>query len=226
MSQVLIEVRAVEKAYRETKDALPVLRGVDLTVTSGETLSIVGASGTGKSTLLHIIGALDVPSRGEVLFEGDSLFSCSDDQLARFRNEKLGFVFQFHHLLNDFTALENVAMPLLLRGVAEKPRCEKAQQALVDVGLADKAQSRPTELSGGEQQRVAVARAIVAEPVLLLADEPTGNLDARTGDRLMELLFQLNKSRGLTVIYVSHNEALAARAGRRLELHDGKLLEG
>lgn len=225
MSTPLLTLQDVEKSYTEGLSVLPVLRGINFEVFAGETLSIVGASGTGKSTLLHIIGTLDPPSRGAVQFEGKDLFRLPDDELARFRNEKLGFVFQFHHLLNDFTALENVMLPLLLRGSSEKERRAKAEQVLENVGLVRKFDSRPTELSGGEQQRVAVARAIVTDPVLLLADEPTGNLDNITGEQLMEILFRLNEERGLTLIYVTHDQPLAARARRRFKIQGGQLEE-
>jgi len=220
MSEFL-KIVGLKKTYAEGKGSLPVLNGIDLTVNAGETVSIMGASGAGKSTLLHIIGTLDSASDGTVFFEGEDIGCWSEEECARFRNEKLGFVFQFHHLLNDFSALENVAMPLLLRGYSSKQRLERGMQVLSEVGLADRKDSLPTELSGGEQQRIAVARAVVADPVLLLADEPTGNLDAQTGDGLMDLLFELNRRRGLTLIFVSHNEKLASRTGRTLLLQDG-----
>lgn len=226
MSNVFLKLEGVEKSYTEGKGLLPVLQGLDLEIQEGETISIMGASGAGKSTLLHILGTLDPPTRGSVTFEGRDLFSYSEEELAHFRNEKLGFVFQFHHLLGDFTALENIMMPLLLRGDSYQQRCDQATRVLAETGLADKGGSRPTELSGGEQQRVAVARAIITNPVLLLADEPTGNLDSQTGDALMDLLFELNRTRGLTLIYASHNERLAARAARSLRIENGKLLEG
>ncbi len=224
MSQPLLKISDVTKVYAKGEKA--VLRGIHFEVQAGETVSIIGASGTGKSTLLHILGALDAPTQGKVFFEGQDLFVLADEAQARFRNEKLGFVFQFHHLLPDFTALENIMMPLLLRGMPLRNREEKAQVVLKEVGLSDKANSLPAQLSGGEQQRIAVARAIVTDPVLLLADEPTGNLDAATGERLMELLFDLNRQRGLTLVYVSHNETLAAQAQRCFRLVAGEIHEG
>lgn len=202
---------------------IEVLKGIDCVFGRGETVSIVGASGTGKSTLLHILGTIDEPSSGQVFYEDQQLTGAADSALALFRSRRLGFVFQFHHLLPEFSALENVAMPLLLQGCSSRKRLEKAEQALKDVGLAGKEQNRPSELSGGEQQRVAVARALVGGPDLVLADEPTGNLDRRTGEQLMDLMFQLSQSREQTLIYVTHNEDLAHRAQRQLLLKDGKL---
>jgi len=218
-----LKAEAVGKSYPEGGREVSVLKDLNLEVNSGETVSIIGASGSGKSTLLHILGALDTPTAGKVTFEGRDLFALKDAALAQFRNERLGFVFQFHHLLPEFSALENVMMPLILRREPSVIRHEKAIKALDDVGLVDKISSLPGELSGGEQQRIAVARAIVSDPSLLLADEPTGNLDRETGDSLMNLLFDLNQQRGLTVIYVSHNDRLAERAARRLRLQDGHL---
>jgi len=219
----MLKAEGLCKAYREGKKAFSVLRGVDLEIERGDVVSITGASGVGKSTLLHILGTIEVPSSGRVLFEEEDLFAYSETRLADFRNRQLGFVFQFHHLLVEFSALENVMMPLLLRGESLRKRREQAEQALADVGLADKGASLPSELSGGEQQRVAVARAIVTEPRLLLADEPTGNLDQETGNRLMELLFALNRTRQLTLVYVTHNNELAAQASRCLVLRNGSV---
>jgi len=213
----------VGKTYQTGPKRVEVLKSVDFTVATGETVSIIGASGTGKSTFLHILGTIDKPSTGQVFFKDQELTSSSDTEQARFRSQHLGFVFQFHHLLPEFTALENVEMPLFLQRQSATARRELALQALEDVGLKGKEGQHPSELSGGEQQRVAVARAIVAHPAVLLADEPTGNLDRTTGEQLMDLLFSLNRDQGLTLIYVTHNESLATRAARRLELKDGML---
>ncbi len=219
----LLEARLLGKSYAEGGTESPVLSDVNLSVDRGEILSITGASGAGKSTLLHLLGTIEVPTSGQVFFEGDDVLSYSERDLAEFRNKKLGFIFQFHHLLAEFNALENVSMPLMLRGMPGSAIREQAVSALKDVGMEHKLSSLPGELSGGEQQRVAVARAIVTAPILLLADEPTGNLDRQTGTQLMELLFDLNQARDLTLIYVTHNDELAARAGRTLHMQDGKL---
>jgi len=221
--QDLLRAAEITKSFRMGTQTIEVLKGITCTFARGESVSIVGASGTGKSTLLHILGTIDEASSGQVFFEDQELTHASDATLALFRSRRLGFVFQFHHLLPEFSALENVAMPLLLQGQAQRERLDKAQQALTDVGLAGKGQNRPGELSGGEQQRVAVARALVSNPDLILADEPTGNLDRQTGEQLMDLLFQLNEAREQTLIYVTHNEDLAHRAQRQLILQDGKL---
>lgn len=220
---IILQGKQISKAYAEGGVEVPVLEEVNLEIQAGESLSITGPSGAGKSTLLHVLGTIDTPNSGQVFYQGQDLFGLPEEELAAFRNKKLGFVFQFHHLLPEFNALENVMMPLILRGEIAIQRQEKATRALESVGLESKASSLPGELSGGEQQRVAVARAVVTEPELLLADEPTGNLDRHTGDQLMDLLFRLNKERGLTLVYVTHNETLAERAGRTLHLEDGKV---
>jgi len=199
-----------------------VIDGLDLAVSSGETVAIVGASGAGKSTLLHLLGGIDRPSAGEILFEGRRLDALSAAALARYRNAAVGFVFQFHFLMPDFTALENVQMPLLLGGERRGAAARRAAELLADVGLADRGHHRPGELSGGEQQRVAIARAIARSPQLLLADEPTGNLDRGTGEAVFSLLQGLNRERGLTMIIVTHNEELARASGRALKLDGGR----
>jgi lipoprotein-releasing system ATP-binding protein len=205
--------------------ALKVLDGIDLEIRKGEMLAIVGASGVGKSTLLHILGGLDHPTSGKVLYSGVDIFSMDSDRISRFRNEHIGFVFQFHHLLPEFSALENVMMPALIRGVPRMEAAETASRVLNDVGLGGRAEHRPGELSGGEQQRVAVARALMLNPDVVLADEPTGNLDAHTGESVHELLKKINKERGVTFIIVTHNDKLALRADRILRMGEGKLTQ-
>ena len=218
----LIEARGLCKSYMSGDRLLTVIDGLDLTVTAGETVAIVGASGAGKSTLLHLLGGIDRPSAGEILFEGTRLDALSATALARYRNAAVGFVFQFHFLMPDFTALENVQMPLLLGGERRSAAARRAAELLADVGLADRGHHRPGELSGGEQQRVAIARAIARSPQLLLADEPTGNLDHATGRTVFGLLQRLNRERGLTMIVVTHNEELAGATGRTLRLAGGQ----
>jgi len=200
-----------------------VLRGLDLTVAVGETIAVVGPSGAGKSTLLHILGGLDLPSSGRVRLGGRDLASLPDAQLASLRNRYVGFVFQFHHLLRDFTAIENVMMPLRIGGVSETTARQRAEALLEQVGLAERLHHRPSKLSGGEQQRVAVARALAAEPPVLLADEPSGNLDIDTSERLHEALFDLVRSHGTALVVVTHNPSLARRTDRILSLDGGIL---
>jgi lipoprotein-releasing system ATP-binding protein len=218
----LIEARGLKKVYQSGDRPLTVIDGLDLSVAPGETVAIVGASGTGKSTLLHLLGGIDRPSAGEILFEGRRLDALSATALARYRNAAVGFVFQFHFLMPDFTALENVQMPLLLGGERGGPAARRAAELLADVGLADRGHHRPGELSGGEQQRVAIARAIARAPQLLLADEPTGNLDRSTGEAVFGLLRRLNQERGLTLVVVTHNAELASACGRTLSLEGGR----
>lgn len=202
---------------------LHILQGVDLRLASAEAVAVVGASGAGKSTLLHILGALDRPTAGEVLLGGRSVAGLDDESLASIRNHHVGFVFQFHHLLREFTALENVMMPALLAGTDFRAARDRAMELLAAVGVDARAGHKPRQLSGGEQQRVAVARALVNEPLVLLADEPSGNLDSHTSERLHELLFRLQADRGLSMVIVTHNEDLARRADRRLLMADGRL---
>jgi len=223
MSDELLRVEGVRKSFRTGEGEIEVLRSVDLTLREGERIAIVGQSGVGKSTLLHVIGTLDKPTAGRVLFRGEDLFAKSGPELARFRNECLGFVFQFHHLLPEFDALENVMMPGLLRGISFAAMRPKARAILEEVGLGHRLDHRVGKLSGGERQRVAVARALVLDPPLLLADEPTGNLDPVTGERITELLLEMNRSRGTSLVVVTHNPALAERLGRTLTLVEGKL---
>jgi lipoprotein-releasing system ATP-binding protein len=218
-----LQVKNLQKSFGGGDARVHVLNGIDLDVVEGETIALVGASGAGKSTLLHILGTLDRPTFGNVLFKGKDIFRYGDKELAAFRNRSIGFVFQFHHLLPEFTALENVSMPLLIAGKSRKEAAGDASALLADVGLSHRFSHRPGELSGGEQQRVAIARALVASPQLLLADEPTGNLDMKTSDGIHELLGDIRKRHGLTLVIVTHNENLAARMGRTIRLVDGKI---
>jgi len=222
---LVLEVNAVCKSFLSGKERLEVLRGVSFKIKTHEILSIVGASGSGKSTLLHILGALDSPTTGEVVLENVSLQKLPPAALAEFRNRTIGFVFQFHHLMPEFTALENVSMPALIKGLGLQSAGQKAEELLCAVGLADRIHHKVTELSGGEQQRVAVARALVNQPKLVLSDEPTGNLDDRTGKQLQELLWNLNATMGMSFVIVTHDEQLARLAHRKLRLAGGVLHE-
>jgi lipoprotein-releasing system ATP-binding protein len=224
MEAPLIEATGLAKTYHTPAGDVPVLRQLDLAVGVGEMVAIVGASGVGKSTLLHVLGTLDRPDAGSLRLAGEDVLSLSEPRRCAFRNRTLGFVFQFHHLLPEFSALENVAMPLLIgRGDAGAAK-QRARRLLEELGLAERVLHRPGALSGGEQQRVAVARALAASPRALLADEPTGNLDRTTGERLHGILRSLNKERGLTLVIVTHNEDLARRCDRVLRLDGGRLL--
>ncbi len=219
---VKIQIRGLDKTFWTNGNRVEVLTGVDLDIFQGETLAVVGASGVGKSTLLHILGTLERPTAGQLLWEGQEVFSLDDKLLAAFRNRKVGFVFQFHHLLPEFNALENVMMPALIARRPQHTAREQAEAILVRVGLKDRLHHRVSTLSGGEQQRVAVARALVLEPEVLLADEPTGNLDPKSGARVQELILDLNRERGLTSVIVTHNLELARVLDRRITLVDGK----
>jgi lipoprotein-releasing system ATP-binding protein len=221
----LIEVHGLDKTFYDADREIRVLRNLDLKVESGEEIAVVGQSGTGKSTLLHIIGSLEEPTAGKIYFEGEDLFALDQKSLAEFRNLKLGFVFQFHYLLADFTALENVMMPALIGRVDDAEASRRATEMLEIVGLGDKLKRRPAELSGGEQQRVAVARAVVLRPKLLLADEPTGNLDPHTADGVHQLFHKLNRELGITLVIATHNEQLTRSVGRALRLVEGKLVD-
>jgi lipoprotein-releasing system ATP-binding protein len=219
-----LEARDLEKRFvMGDGSELHILRGVGLRVETGEAVSIVGASGAGKSTLLHILGALDRPTDGEVLLGGRPVAGLDDEALAAARNRHVGFVFQFHHLLREFTALENVMMPALVAGDELRTARDRARDLLEAVGVSDREGHKPRQLSGGEQQRVAVARALVNHPLVLLADEPSGNLDNETSERLHDLLFRLREQRGLSMIIVTHNRELAERADRTLLLAGGRL---
>lgn len=219
----LLQCRQLCKRYQEGNLSTDVLRDVSFEMQNGEMMAIVGSSGSGKSTLLHLLGGLDAPTSGEVVFKGNTLNQLSAAAKAALRNRELGFIYQFHHLLPDFTALENVAMPLLIGKVAPKEAKEQAQTMLAAVGLAQRSQHRSSELSGGERQRVAIARALVNNPSLVLADEPTGNLDQRTTDAIFELLGELNVRQGTAFLVVTHDLSLARRLGRQLEMRDGQL---
>lgn len=220
----MIKVTDLTKTFPMNGRELTVLRGLNLEIQRGEFIAIVGASGAGKSTLMHILGTLDKPTSGTVYFDGQDLFRMSEQEQALFRNRKIGFVFQFHHLLPEFTALENACLPAIIQG-RPHPQLEAEATALLrEVGLGDRLQHKPGELSGGEQQRVAVARALMQQPDLVLADEPTGNLDTHTGDEVFHLMRQLNRSRGTTFIIVTHNPKLSAQADRILQMEDGQLV--
>ncbi|MFQ5689587.1 MAG: ABC transporter ATP-binding protein [Gemmatimonadota bacterium] len=221
---VVVAATGLHRSYRDADDVtIHVLRGLDITVRAGETVAIVGPSGSGKSTLLHLLGALDRPSAGDVALRGRSVAGLDDVELARLRNRHIGFVFQFHHLLRDFTALENVLIPLLVAGADPAVARSRAQDLLGQVGLADRAGHRPNMLSGGEQQRVAVARALANEPPLLLADEPSGNLDVDASRALHDMLFRLVDDHGSALVIVTHDPSLAGRAARLLRLEEGIL---
>jgi lipoprotein-releasing system ATP-binding protein len=220
----LIQVQQLFKSYENGTKRVEVLKGVDLVFSKGEKAAIVGASGVGKTTLLHILGTLDRPTSGRVFYEGKDIYALNERDLALFRNREIGFVFQFHHLLPEFSALENTMMPCLIQGVPKKEAASRAEAILTLVGLQDRLPHKPGELSGGEQQRVAVARGLVLEPKVLLADEPTGNLDTKTGESVFDLLQELNQIKKVTLIVVTHNLKLAEKMSRQIQLIDGKAL--
>lgn len=217
----LIEVENVTKQFLHLGTPISVLRGIDLTIHSGETVAIVGKSGVGKSTLLHILGTIDHPSEGKVRYNGEDVFSMPERRLARFRNKTIGFIFQFHYLLPEFSALENVLMPTLINRMDQTLARKIAQELLDTVGLSQRMNHKPAELSGGEQQRVALARALVMRPKAVLADEPTGNLDERTSTEMHDLFLKLNHEFGVTLVIVTHNARLADKLPRKLVMHDG-----
>lgn len=223
MSEALLEARGVGRSFATGDGRIEVLQNVDLSIAKGERLAIVGASGVGKSTLLHILGTLDHPTEGEVLFNGEDLAARDRGELARFRNASLGFIFQFHHLLPEFDALENVMMPGLVGGRSPEEMRERAGRLLEEVGLEHRIRHPVGKLSGGERQRVAVARALVLEPAVVLADEPTGNLDPKTGDQVLDLLLEMNRTHGTALVVVTHSPELATRMGRTVVLVDGYL---
>lgn len=228
----LIKTENLKKSFNTEAGELQVLKSISILIKDGEMVGIVGASGVGKSTLLHIIGALDKPTSGNVFYNNTDIFALDKNSLASFRNKTIGFVFQFHHLLPEFTAIENVMMPGLIhqgsggqgvKGLDYREVMDKAEKLLNEMGLSERKRHRPGELSGGEQQRVAVARALILEPKIVLADEPTGNLDAATGEELFNIFINLNKEKGITFVIVTHNESLSNRCQRVLKMVDGKI---
>lgn len=221
MTRELVVVENVHRSFKHQGRDVEVLKGVDLRIEQGEMVCVVGASGTGKSTLLHLLGTLDLPSSGRILYGGQDVTRFSGSQLARFRNQSIGFVFQFHHLLPDFTALENVMMPGLIQGGAKREARRRATLLLEEVGLEHRLSHRPAELSGGEQQRVALARALLMQPSVVLADEPTGNLDTATSEQVHDLMCRLNAERGTTFLLVTHSQELAKRMPREVSMRDG-----
>jgi lipoprotein-releasing system ATP-binding protein len=220
-----VSVKNLTKVYPHSGRDINVLRGLNFELRPGEVASVVGASGVGKSTLLHVLGTLDTPTSGTIMFDGVNVTAMGPTRLAEFRNNEIGFVFQFHHLLPEFTALENAMMPGLINRLPRATAAERATAMLRRLGLAERLTHRPGELSGGEQQRVALARALLLRPRLLLADEPTGNLDTKTGREMHELFFELNRELEMTILIVTHNDELAARTPRKLRMADGLIVE-
>lgn len=223
---VLLQAKNIQKNYRQGGRTLHILKGIDLEINGGDFLCLVGPSGAGKSTLMHILGGLDEPSEGEVFIEGENIYRLRDHVRAKLRNIKLGFVFQFYHLLPEFTALENVALPALIqedRAKINREMKEKAKSLLMDVGLGERLEHKPNQLSGGEQQRVAIARALINQPKLILCDEPTGNLDSASGQEIIDLLISLNKKHQQTLLIVTHDEKVASQAHRTMHMEDGFL---
>jgi lipoprotein-releasing system ATP-binding protein len=223
VAEALVTISDLKKSFQHMGRTLEVLKGIDLTIYAGQILAIVGQSGAGKSTLLHCMGTLDLPSSGRIRLGNEELTTMSGSRLAAVRNRDIGFVFQFHHLLPEFTALENVMVPGLIQGRPRREMEKRAQSLLEEVGLSNRASHRPGELSGGEQQRVAVARALALDPKLVLADEPTGNLDSATSDAIHDLFFQINREHGTTIIVVTHNPAFAESMPRVVRMLDGRV---
>ena len=221
----LILVENLFKSFGHGSKRVDVLKGITLTFYPGEAAAIYGSSGVGKSTFMHILGTLDRPTAGSIIYRGQDIFSMEESALAAFRNREVGFIFQLYHLLPEFNALENTMMPALIKGMHRKEAASKAEEILVEVGLRDRIAHKPGELSGGEQQRVAVARSLILQPTLLLADEPTGNLDAKTGHAIHELLMRLNTEKEITLIVVTHNHEIASLMPRRIHMVDGKVFE-
>ncbi|HEY3277029.1 MAG TPA: ABC transporter ATP-binding protein [Syntrophorhabdaceae bacterium] len=223
MSETILSVQGLKKAYRKNGLEIRVIKGVDLDVEKGDLITIMGPSGAGKSTLLHILGALDQPTEGNIHFRGRDVHGFSEDEASRFRNEKVGFIFQFYHLLQDFDVIENIRMPLLIRGMSMGEATSKAEAFMEIMGLAGRRTHKPGELSGGEQQRVATARALVSEPEVILADEPTGNLDRKTGREVLDYILSINEKLASTLILVTHDPEIGAIGRRRFNMVDGEL---
>jgi len=219
----MILVKDLKKSFTKDGQEIEVIKGFNLEIVRGESLAMLGVSGAGKSTFIHILGTLDHPTSGTILFDGINVFDWPETKIAEFRNKKIGFVFQFHHLLPEFSALENTMMPGLISGMQKQEASDRAGTLLEEVGLGHRTKHKPGELSGGEQQRVAVARALMMEPEIVLADEPTGNLDSETGRKVYETMLGLNQSRNITLVVVTHNRTLAKHMSRRIELEDGKI---
>jgi len=219
----MIQVRNLSKTFLKDGLTIEVLKELNLRIDTGESLAVVGVSGSGKSTLIHILGTLDHPTSGVILFDNVNVFTWPEQKLAAFRNKKIGFIFQFHNLLPEFTSLENTMMPALIRRMPKGEAKRRAEAILTEVGLGDRITHKPGELSGGEQQRVAIARALILEPEILLADEPTGNLDTETGKKIEEILVALNRTKRITLIVVTHNQSLADRMSRQIGLRDGRI---
>ncbi len=225
MSEVILKAENIYKSFKTVKKvSLEILKGISLEIEPEKITVIVGASGAGKSTLLHLLGALDRPDSGEVFYENNNIFNLSDERLAKFRNKNIGFIFQFHHLLPEFTALENVAIPQMINGTSLKDASEKSKELLETVGLSERAEHKPAELSGGEQQRIAVARALANNPQIIFADEPTGNLDSANSDAIHKLIVELKEKYNKTFVIVTHNQNLVELADKVFEIKDGKLI--
>ncbi len=220
----MLKARNIHKSYPQGSGELKILKGIEIEIKAGEALSIVGASGSGKSTLLHILGTLDRPQSGEIFFKNEDILSYNDEQLAHFRNQKLGFIFQFHHLLPEFNVLENAMMPLLVSGEAKSSAQKKAKELLDYLGVGGRLEHFPSELSGGELQRTAIARALITKPELVLADEPTGNLDSENSRLVQDLLFSLQKELGIALVVVTHDMQFASRFSRLLKIQNGLLV--
>ncbi len=225
MSDLIISAKNIFKKYNVGSGELEILKGIDFSINAGEALCIVGGSGAGKSTLLHILGGLDEPTSGDVTFKEELIYNYTDAELSAFRNKNIGFVFQFHHLLAEFTAVENVIMPARIAGMDKREAHKKAEELLEDFGMSDRINHYPSQMSGGEQQRVAIARSLIMDPQVLMADEPTGNLDSANASKIHDLFFELQEKRKLTLIVVTHEESFAARFQQRKTIKDGQWLD-